>query len=47
MGIIYFDFECGFIWVEVMFYDVLDEVGLEVKVKENGKLCLEGKDYVM
>ncbi|AVW11386.1 redox-regulated ATPase YchF [Lactiplantibacillus paraplantarum] len=46
-GIIHSDFERGFIRVEVMSYDALDEAGSEAKVKENGKLRLEGKDYVM
>ncbi|WP_103851722.1 redox-regulated ATPase YchF [Lactiplantibacillus plantarum] len=46
-GIIHSDFERGFIRAEVMSYDALDESGSEAKVKENGKLRLEGKDYVM
>ena len=46
-GIIHSDFERGFIRAEVMSYDALDEAGSEAKVKENGKLRLEGKDYVM
>jgi len=46
-GIIHSDFERGFIRAEVMSYDDLDEAGSEAKVKENGKLRLEGKDYVM
>ncbi len=46
-GIIHSDFERGFIRAEVMSYDALNEAGSEAKVKENGKLRLEGKDYVM
>ena len=46
-GIIHSDFERGFIRAEVMSYDALDEAGSEAKVKETGKLRLEGKDYVM
>ncbi|MYU98562.1 redox-regulated ATPase YchF [Lactiplantibacillus plantarum] len=46
-GIIHSDFERGFIRAEVMSYDALDEAGSEAKVKENGKLRLEGKDYVV
>lgn len=46
-GIIHSDFERGFIRAEVMSYDALDEAGSEAKVKENGKLRLEGKNYVM
>ena len=46
-GIIHSDFERGFIRAEVMSFDALDEAGNEAKVKENGKLRLEGKDYVM
>ncbi|KRO13918.1 GTP-dependent nucleic acid-binding protein EngD [Lactiplantibacillus xiangfangensis] len=46
-GIIHSDFERGFIRAEAMSYDALDEAGSEAKVKENGKLRLEGKDYVM
>ena len=46
-GKIHSDFERGFIRAEVMSYDALDEAGSEAKVKENGKLRLEGKDYVM
>ncbi len=46
-GIIHSDFERGFIKAEVMSYDDLVSAGSEVKVKENGKLRIEGKDYVM
>ena len=46
-GIIHSDFERGFIKAEVMSYDDLIECGSEVKVKENGKMRLEGKEYEM
>ncbi len=46
-GIIHTDFMRGFIKAEVMSYDDLVEFGSEVKVKEAGKVRLEGKDYVM
>ena len=37
----------GFIKAEIMSYDDLIKYGTELKVKENGKLRLEGKDYIM
>ena len=46
-GIIHTDFEKGFIKAEVMSFNDLEEAGSELKVKENGKLRLEGKEYVM
>ena len=46
-GIIHTDFERGFIKAEVMSYDDLIEAGNEAKVKENGKMRLEGKEYEM
>ena len=46
-GIIHTDFERGFIRAEVMSYDDLMECGNELKVKENGKMRLEGKEYIM
>jgi GTP-binding protein YchF len=46
-GIIHSDFERGFIRAEVMSFDDLDKLGSAAKVKEAGKLRLEGKDYVM
>lgn len=46
-GIIHSDFERGFIRAEVMAFDALDELESEAKVKEAGKLRVEGKDYVM
>ena len=46
-GIIHTDFEKGFIKAEVMSYDDLITYQTELKVKEAGKLRIEGKDYLM
>ena len=46
-GVIHSDFERGFIRAEVMSYDDLLEYGTELKVKEAGKMRLEGKEYEM
>lgn len=46
-GIIHTDFEKGFIKAEVMSYEDLHQYGAELKVKEAGKVRLEGKDYLM
>ena len=46
-GIIHSDFERGFIRAEVMSYDDLILCGNELAVKENGKMRLEGKEYIM
>ena len=46
-GIIHTDFEKGFIKAEVMSFSDLEALGDEKKVKEAGKLRLEGKDYIM
>jgi len=46
-GVIHTDFEKGFIRAEVMQYDTFVEFGSEVKVKEAGKLGVEGKEYVV
>ena len=46
-GIIHTDFQKGFIKAEVMSFKDLKELGSEQKVKEAGKLRLEGKDYIM
>ena len=46
-GLIHTDFEKGFIRAEVMSYQDLITCGNELKVKENGKMRLEGKDYIM
>ena len=44
-GIIHTDFEKGFIKAEVYRYEDIMEYQTEAKLKENGKLRLEGKDY--
>ena len=46
-GLIHSDMMRGFIKAEVMSYDDLVECGSELKVKEAGKLRIEGKDYIM
>ena len=46
-GIIHSDFEKGFIKAEVMSYADLEKYGSELKVKEAGRLRLEGKEYEM
>lgn len=46
-GIIHTDFQKGFIKAEVMSYIDLFTCGDEKKVKENGKMRLEGKEYLM
>ncbi|WP_129861172.1 redox-regulated ATPase YchF [Bifidobacterium pseudolongum] len=47
-GVIHTDFEKGFIKAEVVSYDDFVEAnGSMAKIKEEGKLRLEGKDYVM
>jgi GTP-binding protein YchF len=46
-GAIHSDFEKGFIRAEVMKYEDLVKFGSEQKVKEAGKLSVEGKEYVV
>lgn len=46
-GIIHTDFEKGFIRAEVMSYDDLEKYGEEKKVREAGRVRLEGKEYLM
>ena len=46
-GVIHSDFERGFIRAEVFGYDDLAMHKSELKVKENGLLRIEGKDYVV
>ena len=46
-GKIHSDFESGFIRAEVIGYEDYIAAGSEVKVKENGKLRVEGKEYVV
>ena len=45
-GVIHTDFEKGFIKAEVMTYDDFIKYGSAAKVRDAGKLRLEGKDYV-
>ncbi len=46
-AVIHNDFEKGFIKAEVISYEDFVSLGGEAKCKENGKLRLEGKDYVV
>jgi len=46
-GVIHTDFEKGFIRAEVISYADYDNYGSEGKVKESGKMRVEGKDYVV
>ena len=46
-GIIHTDFQKGFIRAEVMSYNDLVMAGSENKVRELGKMRLEGKEYIM
>ena len=46
-GVIHSDFEKGFIRAEVIPYDDYVKYGSENKVKEAGKLRIEGKEYVV
>ncbi|TRO66582.1 redox-regulated ATPase YchF [Christiangramia sabulilitoris] len=46
-GVIHTDFEKGFIRAEVINYDDYVSYGSEAKVKEAGKMRVEGKDYIV
>lgn len=46
-GVIHTDFEKGFIRAEVIAYNDYVEFGSEQKVKEAGKMRVEGKEYVV
>jgi hypothetical protein len=47
-GVIHTDFEKGFIRAEVIKYeDFVKFNGSEAIIKENGKLCIEGKTYIV
>ena len=46
-GRVHSDIERGFIRAEVMKYDEFIQVGSETKMKETGKLHVEGKEYVV
>lgn len=46
-GVIHTDFEKGFIRAEVIAYDDFVSFGSEAKVKEAGKMRVEGKNYIV
>lgn len=46
-GVIHSDFEKGFIRAEVIKYNDFVTLGSEAKVKEAGKMAVEGKEYVV
>jgi len=46
-GVIHTDFEKGFIRAEVIKYEDYVHYGTEVKIKEAGKLGVEGKEYIV
>ena len=46
-GVIHTDFEKGFIRAEVIKYEDFIHYGSEAKVREAGKLAVEGKEYVV
>lgn len=46
-GVIHTDFEKGFIRAEVIAYADYDQYESEIKVKEAGKMRVEGKDYTV
>ena len=46
-GKIHTDFEKGFIKAEVVSFNDLMQAGSYLKAKENGKVRMEGKDYVV
>lgn len=46
-SVIHTDFERGFIKAEVMAYDDFIQFGSEAACKENGKLRIEGKEYIV
>jgi GTP-binding protein YchF len=46
-GVIHTDFEKGFIRAEVIAYDDFIKFGSEAACRDNGKLRIEGKDYIV
>ncbi len=46
-GVIHTDFQKGFIRAEVISYDDYDKLESETKIKEAGKLRIEGKEYIV
>jgi hypothetical protein len=46
-GVIHTDFEKGFIRAEVISFEDYTTYGSETRVKEAGKMRVEGKDYIV
>ena len=46
-GKIHSDLQRGFIRAEVFHFDELKKFGSEAEIKKQGKLRLEGKDYIV
>jgi len=46
-GVIHTDFEKGFIKAEIVSYEDLDSAGSMAEAKAQGKVRMEGKDYIM
>jgi ribosome-binding ATPase YchF (GTP1/OBG family) len=46
-GVIHSDFEKGFIKAEVISFEDLMNFGSELKVREAGKIRVEGKEYIL
>jgi ribosome-binding ATPase YchF (GTP1/OBG family) len=46
-GVIHTDFQKGFIRAEVISFADYDKYASEAKIKEAGKLRIEGKDYIV
>jgi len=46
-GVIHSDLQRGFIRAEVIKYNDLMEFGTEAELKKNGKLYVQGKDYIV
>ena len=46
-GVIHTDFERGFIRAEVIAYDDFVKYGSEAACRDNGKLRVEGKEYIV
>jgi ribosome-binding ATPase YchF (GTP1/OBG family) len=46
-GIIHSDFERGFIRAEVIKFEDYVALGSEAKCREQGKIAVEGKDYLV
>ena len=46
-GVIHTDFEKGFIRAEVIRYNDFVQLGSESACRDNGKLAVEGKEYIV